>query len=92
MAGSYKVHIHQGSSRGHSTSSSSSHSSSAAASSSAASTRQSTSSGSRRVYSANGYTSNVVGSSNGALVMNHNQTGYVANSPSPGYGGAYYTR
>jgi len=39
-----------------------------------------------------GYTSNVVGSSNGALVMNHNQTGYVANSPSPGYGGAYYTR
>ncbi|UNI23675.1 hypothetical protein JDV02_009481 [Purpureocillium takamizusanense] len=91
MGGSYKVHIHQASSRGHSVGSSS-HSSGTAASSSAPSTRQSTSSGTRRVYSATGYTSNVVGSSNGALVMNHNQTGYVANSPSPGYGGAYYTR
>ncbi|KYK55379.1 hypothetical protein DCS_07342 [Drechmeria coniospora] len=39
-----------------------------------------------------GHASGVAISPNNAAVINHNRTGYQSNSPSPGYGGAYYTR
>ncbi|ODA82015.1 hypothetical protein RJ55_00520 [Drechmeria coniospora] len=88
MAG-YKVQLHQISSE---PSAGSSYSPSLALSSPSPSTRPSTSTGTRRVYTASGHASGVTISPNNAAVINHNRTGYQSNSPSPGYGGAYYTR